>query len=307
MTAITVDRTRSIGGSDCAAILGISPWRTPLDVWREKVLHEQDQIDTPATRAGTRFEPHILAAYRARLPESARVWTPEPTLLDGYRRCTVDAIASVDGWERVVEAKSTVMASEWGQEESDDVPLHYVVQGMWYADILGLDQIDFPALLWPRDMRDLLGLAPAEIVAACDLRVLTVAYSPSLAQMIRERVERFWRDHVQAEVPPPPVDLEDCKRLSRVTRGKVVPADDQMVRLLVERDQIKAEAEAIKERDDQNAFAIRQMLDDAEAGVAPNGLPLVTCKQVEKAAYTVKPQRYRELRLTKHWKELAQQ
>lgn len=305
MTAVPIDRSRSIGGSDVSAVMGISPFRTPLDVWREKVLGETDTIDTPATRAGSRFEPHILAAYQSRLPEGSKLRRHDSVIVDGYRRCTVDAIAEVGGWERVVEAKSTVMVGEWGSEGTDEVPLHYVVQGTWYADILGLDQIDFPALLWPRDMRDLLGLAPAEIVAACDMRVLTVAYSPSLAAMVREKVDAFWRDHVLAEVPPKPVDLEDCKRLARVSRGKTVPATEDLIRLLVERDAIKAEAKAVKEREDANTFAIRELLDDAEAGVAPNGDPLVTCKVVEKGAYTVKPQRYRELRMTKHWKEIA--
>lgn len=305
MTTVAVDRTKSVGGSDCAAILGISPFRTPLDVWREKVLGETDSIDTPATRAGTRFEPHILAAYQSRLPEGSKLRSHDSVTVDGYRRCTVDAIAEVGGWERVVEAKSTVMASEWGHDDTDDVPLHYIVQGMWYADILGLEQIDFPALLWPRDMRDLLGLAPAEIVAACDMRVLTVAYSPSLAAMVREQVERFWRDNVLAEVPPKPVDLDDCKRLAIVAAGKSVPVTDAMVQLLVEREAIKAAAKEVKAREDANSFALRELLGDAEAGIAPNGKPIVTCKVVEKVAYSVKAQRYRELRMTKHWKEIA--
>lgn len=91
---VAVDKARTIGGSDVAGILGISPFRTPLDVWREKVLGQRDEVDTPATRAGTRFERHILNAYRSRLPDGARLWTP-PALVDGYRRCTVDAIAEV--------------------------------------------------------------------------------------------------------------------------------------------------------------------------------------------------------------------
>ncbi len=32
-----MDRTKYIGGSDVAGILGISPWRTALDVYLDKV------------------------------------------------------------------------------------------------------------------------------------------------------------------------------------------------------------------------------------------------------------------------------
>ena len=31
------DRTKFIGGSDIAAILGISPWRTAVQLWKDKI------------------------------------------------------------------------------------------------------------------------------------------------------------------------------------------------------------------------------------------------------------------------------
>ena len=58
----------SIGGSEIAAILGLSPWRTALDVWREKVLGAEPQPDSPALALGRRFE----AALLSRIPEHAR-------------------------------------------------------------------------------------------------------------------------------------------------------------------------------------------------------------------------------------------
>jgi hypothetical protein len=303
MSAIQIDKARTIGGSDVAAVLGISPFRTRLDVWREKVLGQRDTVDTPATRAGTRFEPHILAAYREQLPAGSTMETL-PTVLDGYRRASVDAIANVRGWRRVVEAKSTVFAGDWGGADTDQVPLHYVVQGTWYADILGCDEIDYPVLLWPYDMRDLLGLTPAEIVAHCDLPVLRVQYSARLAASIRSHVDAFWAEHVLPEIPPPAVDLEDIKRLHLIARGKSIPADEELVRMLVERDRIRAEERDLEARAKANAFAIRAKLGDAECAIGPGGDPLVTCKLIEKAEHVVKPMKYRQVRTTKHWKEL---
>ena len=34
-------RRTGIGGSDAAAILGLSPWATPLDIYNEKVSAEE--------------------------------------------------------------------------------------------------------------------------------------------------------------------------------------------------------------------------------------------------------------------------
>ena len=39
----SVDRTKYIGGSDIGAILGLSKFRTPLEVWMEKTGKETKQ------------------------------------------------------------------------------------------------------------------------------------------------------------------------------------------------------------------------------------------------------------------------
>lgn len=309
MTTTTepMNRALTVGGSDVAAVLGISPFRTPLDVWREKCLGQRDTIDTPGTRAGTRFEPHVLAAYAAKLPDGSTVTKPEPTLR-GHLRASPDGIATVRGWQRLVEIKTTIFAKDWGQTGTEDVPLHYAVQAMWYLDLLELEEADFPVLLWPHEMRDLLGLTPAEIVAQCELRTLRLAYSLSMARMLREAVDRFWNEHVLPQVPPPSVDLEDAKRLVLCTRGKVCEADEDLIRLLAERDDLKAAAKKLEQQVDANEHAIRQRIADAETVVHPTSRkPLATLSVTERAAYVanVKATTFRTLRTTKNWKDLT--
>lgn len=305
-----LNRALTIGGSDVAAILGISPFRTPLDVWREKCLGQRDHIDTPATRAGQRFEPHILAAYAAQLPTGSKVEKPEPLVRD-HLRASPDGIAVVNGWPRLVEIKTTMFANDWGASGTEDVPLHYAVQAYWYMDLLGIDEADFPVLLWPYEMRDLLGLSPAEIVAECEVRTLKLPFSAATARMLRETVDRFWHGHVKAEVPPRSVDLEDAKRFVYAVRGKTVPADEELIRLLAQRDELKAEEKALQKRTDENEHAIRLRIGDAEAVVHPETkAPLVTCSVTERAAYVanVKATSFRTIRTirtTKHWKEIA--
>ena len=303
MTTNDIDRALTIGGSDVAAILGISPFRTPLDVWREKVLRQRDSIDTPATRAGVRFEPHVRDAYARMLPEGSKVWQPEPTVQGPYR-ASPDGIAEVAGWQRLVEIKTTALGSHWGADGSDEVPMHYAVQALWYLDILGLEDADFPVLSWPFDTRDLLGLTPDAIVEAVELRVFKVRYSASLAKDVRAKVKHFYEANVLAEVPPPAVDLADAKRLAWSVSGKCVEFTEAEVATMIERDRIKAE---IKERQaavDALDFALRAKLGDAEHGMVA-GRPVLNCKTVERAGYTVQPTAYRSLTVTKHWKEIA--
>lgn len=293
-----------IGGSEIAAIMGISPFATPLDVWRSKVLHE-NVTETPAMAVGKRFEPHIIAAYRAQLPEGSRIWTPERTL-NGIFRVSPDALAEVDGWQRLVEAKSTIMGDEWGDEGTDGVPLYYAMQGNWYMDHLGLEECDFPVIKWPHRtaLRDVLGLTPAEIVAEVGIQVLSTRYSPTLAKTMREKATEFWEKHVLTETPPEPVDLADAKRLVWMVKGKTAPIDEIAVDALARRQHLKDEMKRLQDKLDTADLQLRNAIGDAEALLDPSGNQIVTLKTIEKGAYMVKPQSYRQIHITKHGKEL---
>lgn len=48
-----LDRTKYLGGSDVAGILGISPWRTPLDVY----LDRSSRAPARSIRRSRRFSP----------------------------------------------------------------------------------------------------------------------------------------------------------------------------------------------------------------------------------------------------------
>ncbi len=50
-------RRGGIGSSDAAAIMGVSPWRTPKEVWEEKVYGTSVIIDNSAMARGRELEP----------------------------------------------------------------------------------------------------------------------------------------------------------------------------------------------------------------------------------------------------------
>ena len=59
------DRTKFIGGSDVAAILGVSPWRNVVDLWMDKITpRREDGHNAAAKRRGSRLEPYILDMIR---------------------------------------------------------------------------------------------------------------------------------------------------------------------------------------------------------------------------------------------------
>ena len=59
----SVDRTKYIGGSDIGAILGLSKFKTPLEVWMEKTGKESKRLDSLPLRFGSFAEEFVAQEY----------------------------------------------------------------------------------------------------------------------------------------------------------------------------------------------------------------------------------------------------
>ena len=64
-------RVQGIGASDAAATCGMSPWMTPVELWKLKTGAEQakDLSDNAAVQLGVRMEPTIRDFFAAMHPE----------------------------------------------------------------------------------------------------------------------------------------------------------------------------------------------------------------------------------------------
>jgi putative phage-type endonuclease len=62
-------RMGGIGGSEIAAVLGLSKWESHFSLWHRKQTLIPDRPDNPDTEWGTRLEPVILQAFADRHPE----------------------------------------------------------------------------------------------------------------------------------------------------------------------------------------------------------------------------------------------
>jgi putative phage-type endonuclease len=304
---VTLDRTKSIGGSDVAAILGLSPWRTPLDVWREKALGELDARTSDAMEAGLRFEYPILMRFlddHVEMSERQASITRKEPVVVGHRHASPDAILEQQGWQSLVEVKTTNSGDGWGRDGSGEIPAHYLPQVMHYLDVLELEDAYVPVLLWPSDMRKIAGMTPAEAIRAVGLRTYRVQYQAGLAKQIREVVADFWEKHVVAMKPPEPRDLADAKRCAWAVAGKTVEADDELVELLEAREHYRTVIDDTEKLVEQAELQIRAKLGDAEQALGSGGKAIVSAKVINRAGYTaqVKATSYRGLTVPKNWR-----
>src|SRR4051812_37548397 len=73
-------RADKVGGSDLAAILGLSPWQSPFSLWHQKRGDTEPDIqEKPQLEWGTRLEPVIVQAWAEKHPEYRVNYAPGAT------------------------------------------------------------------------------------------------------------------------------------------------------------------------------------------------------------------------------------
>lgn len=173
-------RREGIGGSDVAAIVNYSPYKSSRTLFFEKKGLLPEQEATIPMRLGTYLESGILQVFREEFP-LIKVYPGNFTFasnLDSRFRANPDAIIEdTSGNLAILEIKHT--GSYWSE-----LPMHYRLQVIWYQIVTGL-------------------LNPATVYAVTGgtVRAFTVEYDQSLAEGLKTAVAAFC-DLLDLNAPP---------------------------------------------------------------------------------------------------------
>lgn len=258
------DRRRGLGGSDAAAVCGVSPYRTPLQVWEDKRGLLAPQQDNPAMFWGRTLEPVIRQKYSDETGQ-------EVLLPDGILTSPVHKfmLANIDGWTReprLVEIKTTSNPAEWGEPGTDEIPLPYVLQCQHYMIVTAIPRADVPVLIGGRDFR-----------------IYTVEADPELQQMIIEKEAEFWT-LVETGVPPAPVNYEDVVRLYRKSEAKEIMATAEVETWVEGLRKIRADMKTLEANETELKRRVFEYLAEADTLTDPAGKVLATWKQAKETA-----------------------
>lgn len=126
MTVETLDRTKFIGSSEIAAVMGLSRWTTPLKLWAMKTGRMKLEEVPEAMEWGTRLEAVVAEKFAEKndmklMAYKKRFVHPEYPFIS----CELDRIRV--GTDEIVEVKtcSAYSVKEW---EAEEVPIEYVLQ-----------------------------------------------------------------------------------------------------------------------------------------------------------------------------------
>lgn len=180
-------RANGIGGSEISAVLGLSPYESAFSLWHRKQGNVSPVDETPQMYWGKKHEPTICAEFTERHPELLVLpsgtyaanehswWIANPDRL-GF---------TADGDLEVIEAKTAYDDFEWGEEGTDDIPVHYKAQVRWYCAALGARRARIAVLI---------GLS--------DYREYIVEPDDSDTALMRDRGQAFM-DSIAAGIAPP--------------------------------------------------------------------------------------------------------
>lgn len=143
-----------IGGSDASAILGKNPYKTNVELWKDKAFHlmSEDISDKPYVKYGTEAEKYLRELFKLDYPqyemfyEENNMWTN-----DAYPF----AHASLDGWLKdeagrmgVWECKTTNILQSRQKEKWDHrLPENYYIQILHYLMVTEFEFVELKAQL----------------------------------------------------------------------------------------------------------------------------------------------------------------
>jgi putative phage-type endonuclease len=251
-------RSKGIGGSDAAAICGVSPYKTPLMVWEEKRGLLKEQQDNDAMFWGRTLEPIVRQRYSdvtgqdVLLPTEILKSEQYPFML-----------ANIDGLTREpkgVEIKTAGYPTGWGEPGTDEVPIGYIFQCAHYSIITAIPVWDIPVLIGGRDFR-----------------IYTVEPDRELKELIIEKEAEFWQ-MVQDGTPPNPVNYEDVIRLYRKSEAKQVTATEDVEFWTEALRKVRSELKTLEQNEQEAKRRIMEFMADADTLLNIEGQTICTWK-----------------------------
>src|SRR5262245_5591120 len=182
-------RRQGLGGSDAAAVLGVSPYQTPLQLFADKLGLVDPGVESEEMRWGRLLEPLIATRYAE---ETERTLAPaEPYTIAVHPECdfiraTLDRVILQAGDKPVpapleMKTANAFRADEWEEEP----PVHVQVQGQHQLLVTGSGWVSF-----------------AVLIGGNRFRWVDMERNDTFIALLAERLKAFWR-RVQLNDPPP--------------------------------------------------------------------------------------------------------
>lgn len=183
-------RTR-VGGSEAAAILGLSPYESRFSLYHRKQGAVEQQVENKEMNWGKRLESAVAGKWLENHGDTHTVRAENGTYLSATHPFMVanpDVLVfnlETNAYE-VVEIKTSPMGDGWGPSGTDIYPVYYLTQCLHYGHTLEVEAVHL-----------------AVLISGCDYREYTITMADHAADvaLIIEAEQQFIHD-LQNDVRP---------------------------------------------------------------------------------------------------------
>ena len=250
-------RLKGIGGSDCAAVLGLSRYSSPLDVWLLKTGKKNAEPDNDAMYFGRLLEPVIRAEFSRR----TGLTVAECPFMFAFKEypfmvANIDGVVTEkDGSKALLEIKTTNSFTT-AKDFEDGIPQEYYLQIQHYLAVC-----DLPAAYI------------AVLIGGNKFQYERISRDDETIKTIIALENNFWHEYVLKDVPPP-VDAKSGESLSQLypqSNGDTVTLPSDADELVAQYIEIKKAEDEIKTAKSDCENKLKALLKNSESGTTSTG------------------------------------
>mgnify|MGYP002853730428 CR=1 FL=1 len=197
------ERKKGLGSSDAGTVMGVSPFSTPLKLYRQKLGLEPPIKESDSMRNGHILEP-ATAEYFALVTGSVIDYSSEGDWLavDDQRpflRVSPDRLFWPKGIEKLPENRLILeLKSTSKYVNPDSLPLYWICQVQYQMGIMGIKKA---AIAWITSNPKL------------DFGHTWIDFNQEFFNTIVKALDEFWNENLMKKIPPRAMSEEDIKVL----------------------------------------------------------------------------------------------
>lgn len=277
--AFHAERMTGLGGSDIAAALGYSTYKSPVELYMQKTGRMVDDSESMRLRFGQHAEEFVAQEYTRATGHRVQRFNPMlrsqrfPNIIGHVDRLVIPDGAKIAAHrgeirtDRGLEAKTVDSfvyrtSGEWGDPGTDQVPTYYLIQCATYMGLTGCSRWDLAALVGS---------------GAGELPIYHMARDLDLEEEIFSRAQEWWDTHVVKDVAPEPRTEDDVALLYPQARQKEeIAADEEVAKAVRELRNVKEAMGRLEEHESELALQIKRFMVHADTLLGPDGKKLAT-------------------------------
>ena len=250
------ERTNYLGSSDCAAILGMSRWKTPLQVWAEKTgaVATEDIRGELRIEVGNELEDLVCSLFTKRTGKKVqRVNEIQKHPKYDFIRAQIDR--RVVGEDTLLEAKT---CSAWKSKEwiGEEIPQEYILQVMHQLAVTGKSK----------------GYIAVLIGGNVDFKWKEIDRDEALIRDILIKEVDFWNKYVATKTMPQIVTCGDTGILGQLfPKGNdkaAIQFDDKAIKLIESIKSLENDKSVVEDMLELEKNKLRMLLGENSLGLS---------------------------------------